>query len=401
MHSILKGLAAGAAVAVAATAVPAHAAEAEIIKLGLSVPLSGAGAGWGKGSEYMCQQAAEEVKAGGGVKVEGKTYNFECIAYDNKYNAAEGAKVARRLLTEDGVKFIGGSLGTAPARALQSMTERQGVLHFTTAWGKSMKGPKYPLTFTEMNTPLEISKPLVQYIKQANPQIKTVALVNPNDATGEETESVANQAWKSTGLSVVSTDRYERGTTEFQPLAAKIAALKPDAVDLCSSPPADAGLILKELAALGWKGVQVVEVGTGAGGLIATGGTAVENTYLGAAITFDGPTATEHQRALDAGVHKVSGDSLNAIQVGFYDAVMALKAAMEKAQSVDPKVVAKTLPTITFKSFYGETSAFGGKSEYGSPQQMLEPVIVTQIKNGKLVELSRLMPEELKGKAGQ
>ena len=35
-----------------------------------------------------CAEAAEEIAQAGGVKVAGKTYNFECLAYDNKYNAA-------------------------------------------------------------------------------------------------------------------------------------------------------------------------------------------------------------------------------------------------------------------------------------------------------------------------
>ena len=367
----------------------------ETIKLGLSVPLSGSGASWGQGAEWLCKAATAEVKKQGGAKVGGKTYNFDCVAYDNKYNAAEGAKVAQALLTREDVKFIGGSLGTAPVRALQSLTERQQVLLFTVAWGASIKGPKFPLTFTQMNTPNEISQPLVTYVKQTNPQVKTVALLNPNDATGQETEQIARKAWEAAGVKVLASDWYERGGTEFQPVAAKLANLKPDAIDLCSSPPSDAGLVFKELAGMGWKGVKVVQVGTGAGGLLATGGQASEGAYLGAAVSFEGAAATPRQRELNEGVTKATGDSINAVQIGFYDAVFALKAAIEKAQSVDPVAVAKAMPTVTFESFYGK-SAFGGAETYGSPQQMLLPVIVTQLKGGKLVEATRLAPAELR-----
>lgn len=369
------------------------ASAQETIKLGLSVPLSGSGAAWGKGSEWLCQQAAAEVAASGGVKVKGKTYNFECIAYDNKYTAADGTKVAQALLTRDKVRFVGGSLGTAPVRALQSMTEREKVLLFTTAWGMSLKGPKFPLTFTQMNTPNEISGPLIGFVKKAHPQVKTVALLNPNDATGQETEALARKAWEAAGVKVVASDWYERGSTEFQPVASKLAAIKADAVDLCSSPPSDAGLVFKELVALGWNGVRVVQVGTGADGLIATGGKAVDGAYLGAAVSFEG-SGTLRQRELNDGVRRASGDSINAIQIGFYDAVFATKAAMEKAQSIDPSDVAKAMPTVVFDSFYGK-SAFGGKEIYGTPQQMLLPVIVTQLKDGKLVEVGRIAPAEL------
>lgn len=393
-HHLFK-LLAGAGLVAFATAMPAAAQE--IIKLGLSIPLSGAGANWGKGSEWLCNQAAKEIAAEGGIKVGGKVYNYSCVAYDNKYSAAEGTKVAQALLNRDGIKFIGGSLGTAPVKALQSLSEREGVLHFTTAWGTSIKGPKFPLTFTIMNTPNEISFPLIQYIKEANAGIKTVALLNPNDASGQETEVVARKAWTSVGVTVVSSDWYDRGTTEFQPIASKMAATKADAVDLGGTPPSDSGLVFKELQAIGWKGVKVVEVGTGAEGLISSGGVSADGVYMGAAVVFDGPQVTDKQRKLNEGGSAAIGESLNAIQIGFYDSVKALKAAMEQSQSIDPKVVAAALPTVKFNSFYGP-SGFGGKDTYGSAQQILVPVIVTQIKGGKLTEVRRIEPAEMKSR---
>ncbi|MFT4193168.1 ABC transporter substrate-binding protein, partial [Ottowia sp.] len=302
-------------IGVASILAAAHLAAAETIKLGLSIPLSGAGANWGKGSEWMCAKAAEEVNAQGGVKVKGQAHQFECVGYDNKYNAAEGAKVGQALVARDGVKYVAGSIGVAPARALQSLSERRGVLLFTAAWGNSMKGPKFPLTFSQMNSPNEIAEPLITHIKKLHPAAKTVVMLNPNDATGQETEKVAKAAWERNGVKVLVSDWYERGTSEFQPIAAKINAAKPDVVDLASTPPADAGLIFKELKALGWNGVKVVEVGTGADGLLATGKDAVEGTYLGAAVAVDSMTA--HQKALNEGVRKATGESVNAIQIGF------------------------------------------------------------------------------------
>lgn len=368
----------------------ANVCAAQTIKLGLSIPLSGAGANWGKGSEWMCSQAAREVNEQGGVKVKDKTYQFECLGYDNKYNAAEGAKVAQALVTREGVQYIAGSIATAPARALQSLTERRGVLMFTSAWGMSIKGPKFPLTFSQMNSVNEISEPLISYVMKQHPEVKTVAILNPNDATGQETEKVAKAAWEKTGAKVLVSDWYERGTSEFQPVAAKLHALKPDLVDLASTPPADAGLVFRELKALGWNGVKVVEVGTGADGLVATGGDAVEGAYLGAAVATN--TMTEHQKALNDGVMKATGESVNAIQIGFYDSVWAIKAAMEAAQSIDPAQVAKVMPTVTFKSFYGESTGFGGKAVYGSDQQMMLPVIITQLEGKSLKEVGRAKP---------
>ncbi|WP_376961294.1 ABC transporter substrate-binding protein [Azospirillum sp. A26] len=372
----------------------------EVVRLGLSVPLSGTAAVWGKAADWLCKRAAQDVAAAGGVKVAGKTYAFECISYDNKYNAADGAKVAQTLLNRDGVRFIALSIGTAPVRALQSLSERNGALLFTVAWGASIKGPNFPLTFTQMNTPYELFGPLLGYVKNENPGIRTVALLNPNDATGQDSEPVNRKVWESLGVKVVSSDWYERGTTEFQPIAAKIAGMKPDAVDLGTSPPGESGSILRELKVLGWDGVKVEGTGSGTDGIVQTGGEAANGVYVGAAIPFDGPFATDRQKAINEEARAAFGENLNAIEIGAYNAVMALKAGMEKAQSVDPRKVAAALPEVVFDSFYGP-AAYGGKADYGSAQQMLIPVIVSQIQGGKLVERQRILPDELKARIGQ
>ncbi|WP_208758252.1 ABC transporter substrate-binding protein [Rhizobium glycinendophyticum] len=390
---MMKGQSKSGAAVLALAGLIAGAAQAEeVIKLGLSVPLSGAAAVWGKGAEFLCNTAAREIREGGGVSVGGEIYNFECLSYDNKYNAAEGTKVAQALLNREGVKFIGGSVGTAPVQALQALAERQDALVFTVAWGASIKGVDHPMTFTQMNTPGEILPLLIAYIAKQYPEAKSVAMLNPNDATGKETEALAGDVWGRNGVEIAASDFYERGTTEFQPIAARLESLKPAIIDLGATPPADAGAIFKELDVLGWKGVKVVEVGTGADGLKATGGDAAEGVYMGAGVTFDGDNATDHQKAVNEQAKAQLGESLNAVQIGFYDSVYALKAAMEKADSVDPKTVADVLPQVSFKSFYGEEVGFYGKELYGRNQQMRLPIIVTKVIGGKLVEVARLTP---------
>ena len=373
----------------AGTMVFASAKADEIIKLGLSVPLSGSAAVWGKGGDWACKKASQEIKDAGGVKVKGKVYNFECLAYDSKFNAADGAKVAQTLLNRDGVKFIDGVIGTAPSEAIQALTERQGALLFTGAWGARYKGPRFPLTFTQINTPHEMLPTLIKYVTHSYPQARTMVLLNANDATGRETEAISRPLWEKAGVKVLTSDYCERGTTEFQPIAARLASLKPDIVDLGTLPPADAGRVFAELSVLGFKGVKVLEAGTGADGIKATGGSAIEGVYMGAAIPFEGPDVTEHQRSLNNEARAFLGESLNAPEVSFYDATYAIKAAMEKAQSIEPKDVAGVMQSVRFKTFYGGETGFGGKDIYGSNQQMVLPVLVTQIENGKLVEKAR------------
>ena len=193
----------------------AHAGIKTLI-LGVSAPMSGAAATWGLGQEWTAKQAAKEINDAGGVKISGTTYKFEVRAYDNKYNAAEGTKVAQNIVNRDKSRYVVGSIGTAPILALQSLTERSGVILFTSAWGKTVKGPQKPYTLTQSNTPFEILAPLYDYVKAKHPAIKTVAMLSER-CHRQETEPVAQKAWEKLGVKVVSVNWYERGTTQFSP----------------------------------------------------------------------------------------------------------------------------------------------------------------------------------------
>ena len=378
-----------------------HAAQGPtVLKFGMSVPMSGGAANWGLGCEWVGKQAAAYINDHGGIKAGDKSYKVEIIAYDNQYNTAEGAKVAQTLINRDGVKYIVQAIGTAPVKATQALSERAGVLLFTTAWAKDIKGPGFPLTFTNTATPTEFLAPLFNAVKQAHPEAKDVSLLNPNDAAGQEAARDSAAAWHALGVTPNNSLFYERGTSEFQPIVTKIVQSRPDIVDLGAAPPADIGLVFKELAAQGWTGIKVASAGSGADAMVKTGGAAVEGVYMPIAADFSGAAATPIQRRLDADAKKALGEPLNVAEMAVWDSMMAIKTAIEKAGSIDPRIVAKLLPEIVFDSSYGPT-VFGESNIYGSPQQMLLPVIVTQIRNGAVVEVKRVNSPELQKRIGK
>jgi branched-chain amino acid transport system substrate-binding protein len=382
-----------AACLLASTAFTGVAKADEVLTLGMSFPLSGAAAAWGRGAVWMCERAAKEIKDAGGVKVKGKTYNFQCLAYDHKYLASEATKVAQTLLNRDNVKYLYVQ-GTAPVLASQSLTERQGALLFMQAWGKSAKGADKPLSFNTLQTPFEIAPGLVKYVTQANPNAKTIAFLNPNDATGRESASAVVPVWEKAGLKTVTSDFYERGTTDFQAVAARLASFKPDIIDLSAMPPGDDGLVLKELAILGWNGIKVIDNGANVEGIAKVSGLPVlEGAYMAGALLFDGPNGTAHQRQLNKEETAAAGEGLGTPQIGAYDVIYMLKAGLEAAQSLDPKDIAKVMASTKYNSFYGPNVGWGGAQDYGINVEPKLPVFITQVVNGKLVDKAKVVPE--------
>jgi branched-chain amino acid transport system substrate-binding protein len=360
----------------------------DTITLGLSLPLSGASAILGKGAEWMCHKAASEVNAAGGVKVKGKSYKMDCLAYDNKYTAAEGTKVAQTLMNRDNVKYIM-AMGTAPILATESLTDRAGVLMFNLSWGKSSKGPSHPLEFGAFNSTFEIVPAMVKYITKTYPNAKTLVMLNVSDATGKEMEAAAAPMWQKAGIKVLTSDFYERGTTEFQAIAQRLASYKADILDLTSLPPPDVGIVLREMEALNYHPIKVIDNGGGITQMSSAGVGPLEGAYLGAALVFDGPNTNDKQRKISQEAMAGFGDQAALANLCGYDAIYELKAGIEAAQSLDPVEIAKVLPTVKFDSFYGKIG-FGGMKTYGKPEQPLFPVYISQVVNGKLVDRAKV-----------
>jgi branched-chain amino acid transport system substrate-binding protein len=114
-----------------------------------------------------------------------------------------------------------------------------------------VKGPQAPLTFTCANTPFELFGPLFDLVKRQHPDPKPVAMLNPNDATGQEVEAEAVKQYKARGYTITLSAWYERGTAEFQPIATKLAQTHAGVMDLSGAPPAGVAPVYKKLAIQG------------------------------------------------------------------------------------------------------------------------------------------------------
>jgi branched-chain amino acid transport system substrate-binding protein len=79
--------------------------------------------------------------------------------------------------------------------------------------------------------------------------------------------------------------------------------------------------------------------------------------------------------------------------MGAYDMIYMMKAAMEKAQSVEPKDIADVLRTVKFRTFLGGETGFGGRESYGVDIAPLLPVYINQVVEGKMVEKARVVPK--------
>ncbi len=97
-------------------------AEEKVLKIGAIAPLSGPGAPWGKALVQGVELAIDDIHAKGGLVVGGDKYKIELLAYDDKYSGKEAVDAANRLIFNDKINIIFGSIGSAPVNAFQVVT---------------------------------------------------------------------------------------------------------------------------------------------------------------------------------------------------------------------------------------------------------------------------------------
>ena len=233
----------------AASSVPAFAACE--LKLGVIGVLSGPAAQWGIALRGAAEFVAAEATKAETVKVGGEACKVNVVSIDSKYTA-EGAAAAANNMAAQGIKFIIGPIGSPEMTGLKPIAVRNSMLVMGNGYAKDAIGPQWPLVFHQGPGPSGWADPIIKIAKDKF-GMKSVMLIAPNDQGGTDIASVDAAAYKKNGVTPTE-EYYQRGTTNFAPIITRIMNAKPDAVDVASSPPGDAGIIVKQLRQAGFEG---------------------------------------------------------------------------------------------------------------------------------------------------
>jgi branched-chain amino acid transport system substrate-binding protein len=368
-------LAAGAAFAVA----PAIAQD--VAKIGYSGPLSGGAALYGKNVLDGMQMAAAEINAAG-FEVGGKKYKLEIVGLDDKYNPAETAINAQRLVQESKTAAIlvphsGGSL------AVQTNNEAQKylLLSYTSVPQVVARGNK--LT---MRIPPEFTSYIPAFVKHAmNKYGKNLAIANADHDYAKVWTAAFRPAWEAAGGKVVADNpmSYNRAT-DFYSGVSRVLAAKPDVLFIggASEPT---GLVIKQARELGFKGGFVIIDQAKMDEISAvTGGYGPLEGAIGVLPLVDDPSPVarafvERFRKLHPGRTPSSEVSLN------YTAVHATAQAMKLAGTVsDAAAIRAQLDKgIKALSAANNPNNLAGVDERGASLANLRVAVV---ENGKVKE---------------
>lgn len=373
-------------------------AEDKTLTIGLLGPLSGGAASYGVELMRGAELRMEEINKAGGLKVGADTYRIKLIAYDQKAQAADTATATNKLIFQDKVKYIIGNAVGATCNAAQTITEPNKVMFAFVCWGTNNLAPEKPYSFRSMLSQWELAEPFYRWVKENHPTIKRVAAISPNDTSGKDTNTAVVKALKTLGFEVAADEYYERGTKDFYPVLTKILAQKPDMIDVAAAPPGEAGLILKQAMELGFKGAKGWTAGINPFTIISVAGPeAAEGVWSPANINVKGDHVSAAVRKFGETYEKRYGEVPGAIAVANYAAFDVFTQAMQKAGSIDTDKVLAVLTKEQFQTVWGPL-ALGGKETYGIDRQFLYPLVISEVRQGKVVDIAQVLPAALKKK---
>ena len=381
----VKSLAAAIA-AIGVISLPLPATAACDFTLGMIGVMSGPAAQWGLAIKGATELVAAEANEKGGLQVGAEKCKISTVAIDAKYTA-EGAAAAGNIMVGQGVKFIIGPVGSPEITGLKPIANRNNLLVMGNGYAKDAIGAQWPLVFHNGPGPNGWAEPIVRFAKTKF-NIKKVVLIAPNDQGGTDIASVDAVAYKKNGIETIE-EYYQRGTTNFAPMVTRMLNAHPDAIDVASSPPGDAGVIIKQLRQAGFKGAigRLGGPGTSEIARVAGGYDVLQNFYWFEPVYIDDKVkemATEYKRLL-----KVDPPENNLFYQWVSAARMVTKAITKAGTVSDTKKVAAALRELPVEDPQMGKGQWIGQQFYGINQELSFPFGIGLIVDGKMLPVMR------------
>jgi urea transport system substrate-binding protein len=337
----------------------ASAMAAEPIKIGAVLPFSGGVELYGGQAKLGIDLAVKEINAGGGIL--GRP--VEVIYEDDKTNPEAALDATRKLIERDGVLAIIGPITSRNLIAIAPTVERlkTPLLYATNYEGGQCS--RYVFSFSSV--PNQELSQLLPYMNRTFG--KTYFMLGADRAWPHSMFDAAEPIIRKLGGRVVGKEFTEGKETDFGPLIARIAATK--AKVLLFALKGDGLHFIRQADDRGLlKSTTIAFLGLSEADLGIFGGKG-QNMFV--VVPFVAASATPSVKAF---VARVKGEApadaaVSNYVMTHYNALMATKAAIEKAGKVDKEAMIDALEGLMIKSPAGPLTM--GKNHHATMNMFL------------------------------
>ncbi len=354
----------------------------ETIVLGSAISQTGQLAREGKFYVDAYTLAVDAINKAGGVKVGGKTYKLALKLYDDQSDPNLSARLYTRLVTSDKVNFLLGPYESGITIPDSSVAEKYEI-PMVEGGGASgqifSRGYKY--IFGTLPSAELYFQSAIEAAAKLSPPVKTAALLYANEAFNKSVAVGARQWLREQKIDNVYDQEYQPSTQDFTSVLAVLKTKSPDLVLLAGHVENTINFIRQAQAANFSPKMWAFTVGPPTADFRTTLGKAANDAYgitpwlpdmdVGGQVF---PSAREFAKEFQArfgyppDYHVASGAA----------DVLIYKAAIEKANSLDPKMVRDAIATLDVESIYG-------RLKFGPTGQIALPQVLIQIQGDKVV----------------
>ena len=361
-------------------AVPAAAEDCEV-KIGAVGPMAGGAAAYGAAlkaaTEFMAALANQE----GGLQMGARKCAVKVVPFDDQYTAAGGA-AASNFLAAENIHIALGPIGSPDTTGFRPVAKRNGQISFTASYMTDALNPEFPLGFHAYSAPVTWGPILVKAAK-AEFKFNSVVIVGANDQGGTDASKALAKMYEGEGAKAAE-EYYQRGTTNFAPIVARVMNAKPDAIDVATMPPGDGRNFVKQLMEAGYSGVIGALGGTGADVVIeAAGGVDKLKAFYWLELSpVDHPGIIKLKADYEKLMH--APPPTNGLFLVYALAAEQALLAISSAQTdQDADKIADALRKLPVVSRYIGKGGWRGKTIYGLNQELAFPIGMGMVINGK------------------
>jgi urea transport system substrate-binding protein len=341
------------------TASPTSATSAEPIKIGAVLPFSGGVELYGRQAKLGLDLAAKDINAGGGIL--GRP--VELLYEDDKTDPAVAVDATRKLIERDGVLAV---VGPITSRNLIAMSPAVESLKTPLLYATNYEGgqcSRYIFSFSTVP-----NQELAQLLPYMNRTFgNSYFLLGADRAWPHKMFEAAEPIIRKLGGRVVGKEFTTGTETDFAPLIARIAATK--AKVLLFALKGDGLNFIPQADDLGLlKSTTVAFLGLSETDLGIFGGKG-QNMFV--VVPFVATSSMPPVKAFVAKVRAEAGAdaTVSNYVMTHYNALIALKAAVEKAGKVDKEAMIDALEGLKIKSPTGPVTI--GKNHHATMSMLL------------------------------
>jgi len=353
----------------------APAASGMEVKIGHVGPLTGGIAHLGKDNENGARLAVEEANAAG-VTIDGKPVKFVFVAEDDQADPKVGTTVAQKLVDAKVVGVVG-HLNSGTSIPASPIYNQAGIPVISgSATNPKLTEQGFKNQFRVVGRDDQQGPAIASYLASER-KPKLVAVIDDATAYGEGIANEVEKTLKGANIKVLPREKGTDKTTDWKAILTKLRGRNPDAV-FYGGMDATGGPLMKQGRELGIKAVFAFGDGACTDEMAKLAGQSAEGLLCSQAGL---PVEAADKKFLDAYKKKFNSDPI-LYSPFTYDAANLLIAAMQKANSADPKKYLPELAKIEHEGVTGKIS-FDSKGDRKDAE-----ITIFTMKSGKITPIA-------------